>query len=173
MAKSTITVLFICAGNICRSPYAEIAANRHLSSAVRAVSAGTHALAGHPMDPDMAHLVGAPVEHRAQQLTQAICAEADIVLAMAADHRRYVIEEWPKFATKTFVIGQAARELAFAPKLALADIRVYLSAHRSASAADSVADPYRRGPEAAFECARKIDSLLVPIVDRLNGSGGS
>ncbi len=48
-------VLFVCTGNICRSPTAErLAAGLSSMADLRASSAGTRAVIAHPMHPDAA-----------------------------------------------------------------------------------------------------------------------
>ena len=45
-------IVFVCKGNICRSPFAEVALRRRLSSPVRIASAGTLPLPGRPSPPE-------------------------------------------------------------------------------------------------------------------------
>lgn len=165
------TVLFVCTGNISRSAYAALAATAAAPAGLRFVSAGTRALVGEPIDPPMADELGgrgAPDGHRAQQLTRGLAQDADLILAMAAEHRRYILDEWATLGRKAFVIGHAARVLADAPEdLTLEGIVEHLWRHRTAETGDEVADPYRRGPEAAATAARQIDANLEAIVGAL------
>ena len=83
--------LFVCSGNICRSPFAEVAA-RHLSADVRLEfqSAGTIAVQGNPATRGgvgaAADLGVDLADHRATYLTPAVIAGADRVLVMEAEH---------------------------------------------------------------------------------------
>jgi protein-tyrosine-phosphatase len=87
-------ILFVCTGNTCRSPMAEaiarkVAIERGLPD-VEATSAGTSAWDG-AAAADGALLVGLERgmdlgSHRARQLTQAMVAESDLVLAMSPQH---------------------------------------------------------------------------------------
>lgn len=161
-------VLFVCTGNICRSAYADVVARgRHLPG-LEFASAGTYAMVGSPMDPPMAAQVrgrGDVEAHRARQLTRDLMAEADLVLAMASEHRRYILDEWPALGRKVFVIGQAARELGRAPDgLGLGGVADLLWARRSVADGDSVDDPYRRGDAAARATAGIIDAHLDAIL---------
>ena len=111
-------VLFVCTANICRSAYADVVARGAGVPGVAFASAGTHALVGRPMDPPMAALAashGDPAAHEAHRLSRDLVAEADLILAMDAGHRRYILEEWPEFGPKTFLFGHAARKLADPP----------------------------------------------------------
>jgi protein-tyrosine-phosphatase len=93
-------VLFVCTGNICRSPLAEALFKRealargHEDLAVS--SAGTGAWDGAPAS-EGAYLVGLEHQldlsgHRARLLTREIVQEADIIFTMARHHRSRVHE---------------------------------------------------------------------------------
>ena len=79
-------VLFVCTGNICRSPFAEAlgpVTNPEHSYA----SAGTHAIDGVPASGPGVEVAAKHFElelgdHRAAQLTPALLEEADLVYAM-------------------------------------------------------------------------------------------
>ena len=164
-------VLFVCTGNICRSAYADVVAPHAGLAGVEFSSAGTQALVGRLIDPPMAQLVGDrgdPSTHRAQQLTRELMTESDLVLAMSANHRRYILDEWPVLGRKAFIIGQAAREMERLPESTTLETLVkHLWQHRSRADGDEVADPYMLGPDAAQEAARAIDAHLESILGGL------
>lgn len=163
-------VLFVCTANICRSAYADVAARAAGIDGVAFSSAGTHALVDHTIDPPMAAELspGHPAAHHARQLTRENAAEADLIIALAARHRSYVLEEWPGLGRKTYVIGHVARELGRLPEeVTLEGLTEHLWANRQATPDDSVADPYGQGQAAAAACARTIDSRLAVILEGL------
>jgi protein-tyrosine-phosphatase len=89
-----VHVLFVCTGNICRSPMAAVIAQRLLEQrgvkSVEVASAGTAAWDGAPAS-EGAYLValehGLDVSaHRARQLTTDLVSRADLVLGMSAHH---------------------------------------------------------------------------------------
>ena len=52
-------IMFVCTGNICRSPMGELLLTRYLSgTTVQVSSAGTHGLPMHQIDPNSALLHG-------------------------------------------------------------------------------------------------------------------
>jgi protein-tyrosine phosphatase len=84
----------VCAGNICRSPMAEVLLeNRLRQRGIEIVvgSAGISALVGHPADPIAVALMrerGIELEgHRARQLTPELVRQFDVVLVMEAAHQ--------------------------------------------------------------------------------------
>lgn len=86
-------VLFVCTANVCRSPMAQAIFNALAEDRgilLRAESAGTTALEGHPMAPNaVAALeeVGIyPEAHRARQVSEQILGEAEPVLTMSPRH---------------------------------------------------------------------------------------
>jgi protein-tyrosine-phosphatase len=84
-------ILFVCSGNICRSPFAETLA-RDLSDRadIEFASAGTIALKGNPASATgiaVAAELGVDLsDHRATHLTAEVLASADLVYAMEEEH---------------------------------------------------------------------------------------
>lgn len=171
--------VFICTGNICRSPFAERLA-AHLAGPTGLTgwsfaSAGIGALVGSPMDPLMsAELVargGDPAGFEARQLARGIVQDADLVLPMEKLHRRVVLEEYPALVRRVHTLGQLADLAAGLP----ADVvgEAFLDAVRAQRAPTrsryDVPDPYRRGPQKAAEVASSIDDLVSVLVARLAG----
>ena len=91
-ADGSFGVLFVCTGNICRSPTAEALARRELARypgvPIQVSSAGSHALEGNPAASRSmlaASARGASLErHFARELTRRRVRAADLVLCMAA-----------------------------------------------------------------------------------------
>jgi protein-tyrosine phosphatase len=89
-------ILFVCLGNICRSPLVEAVARKHLGDAglpIEVASCGTGSWhAGEAADPRMreaAASAGYDLEHhRARQLRSADFARYDLLLAMDLDNLR-------------------------------------------------------------------------------------
>jgi protein-tyrosine phosphatase len=96
-------VLFVCTGNICRSPIAElVAARRSDPAAARSfVSAGTAAWhEGEPMDPRAAAVLAEigidPTPHRAQHASDRLLATADVVVALDRKHAQILKGRLPE-----------------------------------------------------------------------------
>lgn len=151
------TIAFVCTGNICRSPFAQLLlADRAPSLSV--TSAGIGALEGEPMDPNMADELRArgvdPSGFTARQVTSADLT-ADLILVMSLRQRDYLLQEWPSVVSRIGLLG-AVENL---PSLRAADIgRWARGAGLDPSA--QIPDPYRKGPEMAARTARRLESHL-------------
>ena len=174
-------ILVVCTGNICRSPYIErrLAGLLHDSDAV-ITSAGTRALIGAPIEPDSAALLeaagGSTAGFAARQISPAILAEADLVIAATQSHRVEAVRVNPRVLRRTFTLGELADLLRDADLAAeagaagetdpqqpwarlVAEIalrRRGLFRARPAEESD-ISDPYQRGSAAYDIMAREIE----------------
>ena len=185
---ASFTILTVCSGNICRSPLAEQLLRVGLSSWPEVIlgSAGTIGLTGHVMPDEAAdlsrHFGGEPSGHLARVLTAEQLREANLVFAMSREHRRAIVELFPKAIRYTFTIREFARlvggvtdkDLSDAAALPLDDVvgrfstLVGLAASQRGAVGppdspddDDVVDPNRRSDEVYAEAARQ----LVPAVN--------
>nr|WP_246377294.1 adenylyl-sulfate kinase [Nocardioides ginsengisegetis] len=171
-----LNVLFVCTANICRSPFMELTA-RHLAGPdanITFASAGTHGFTDHPMDEVMSTTlmprgVDGVESFRSRALTADMVAAADLVLTAEAAHRTFILDDQPGAFRKVFTLGQFAeavrgvdgglhgRELltAIGDRRGTADPKL------------DVADPYRRGPEAAEVTATEIEHTLRGVLSAL------
>ncbi|GIT80786.1 hypothetical protein LLS1_24550 [Leifsonia sp. LS1] len=175
-----LSVLFVCTGNICRSPYAQAIAVARATAAGAALtfaSAGTQARDRMPMDPRTVALLAradVPVPaHQARLLREEFVSMADLIVTMTGEQRSAVVRAWPDALRRTFTIAELP-ELADASGATpdgSAPIDVYLDALRAArprlrdsvTARVDVADPYG-GPAAGYAA---MAEHLGPLVERL------
>jgi RpiB/LacA/LacB family sugar-phosphate isomerase len=106
------TILFICTGNVCRSPMAEALFRRAATGRgeFRALSAGLGALDG---QPPTAHSVEAMrklgvdiSEQRSRMLTADLVRQADYIFGMTHSHVDTVALLYPAAAEKTFLLRE-------------------------------------------------------------------
>jgi low molecular weight protein-tyrosine phosphatase len=182
------TILVVCSGNLCRSPFAERILRRMLTdrfgpSAPTVSSVGTIAREGAPPTKE-ALLVGSEhgldlSDHAARRLAREHLAEADLVVAMTAEHRDAVARLDPQAVPKTFTLKELVRLLEDLPGLEHAGGRESLAPrvaeaerHRRAGFAgnpddEDVADPLGHPVETyravAWELAAWSDRLVPAL----------
>lgn len=164
-------VLFVCIGNVCRSPLGErLLAHRLPADRFEVASAGVGALVGSPMSPEAAvHLApyGATADgFAARQLAPAMVEEADLILTATKDIRSRVLEESPAALRRTFTVREFAALLDVVEKAADPRELVAVAAReRSRAVPDDydIPDPFRRGEEANALAAE----LMADAVERI------
>lgn len=105
-------VLFVCSGNICRSPMAEGLARSYAARRERVLearSAGTLGIVDRPADPAA---IGVCAElgvdigpHRSQAITPELVAWADYILVMEYAHAAWIRAKYPAVGEKLLLLG--------------------------------------------------------------------
>lgn len=172
LEEIALNLLFVCTGNICRSPTAErLAVSRAARLQIpnfRASSAGTRAIIGHPIHAESAlvleKLGGDTSDFAARQLTPKLASRADLVLTMTSAHRDGVLEIAPNKLHMTFTLSEAARlvsecDAQTVPDLAV--LRPQLARHES----PDIVDPIGQDPQVFAMVGTQIADLLAPILE--------
>ena len=143
-------MLFVCTGNICRSPVAQFLAEalaREAGLSLNASSAGVEAEVGQGMTPGAARTLASRgvrgSKHIARQLDEEMLAAADEVYALTRRHKAIITARFPKYAAKIKVLREAA-------ELPDADVE----------------DPYGESDGVYESCAARIQEALNILIQR-------
>lgn len=183
------SIVVVCTGNICRSPIAEgtlrAALQERLGGDAPSVSsAGTSGWDGSGAMPES---VAAAAErgvdigaHVARRLSAGILAEADLVVGMAAEHRREAARLLPEAAGRTFTLKELVRLLEALP--VATEARPVPLVDRVAGADDlrrtgfegnpddeDVVDPLGMGIETYRSIAWELEAWTARLADALVG----
>jgi protein-tyrosine phosphatase len=168
-------VLFVCIGNVCRSPVGErLLASRLPTERFEVASAGVGAMVGYAMSKyaaeELRNYGGDPTGFAARQLTPDIVERADLVLTATRELRSQVLAELPTALRRTFTILEFAALVEQAEGATPQELVKWAGAHRSlvAQLEQDVPDPYRRGPEAHSLAAAAIDVAVQEIAKGLD-----
>ncbi|WP_136610351.1 arsenate reductase/protein-tyrosine-phosphatase family protein [Sinomonas albida] len=182
MSGSTFSVLFVCSGNICRSPLAEqLLRAKTVGLPVIVSSAGIIAREGEKMTKEAALVSrqrgGDPSAHRSRRLTEVHLQQADLVLTATRDHRGAVVKLLPRMSRRTFTISEFIR-LSTTPidreANSVNDLQAVVEAARSQRGIvpppdnpedDDIDDPYRRAMEVYEAVGHRIDVEIRMISD--------
>lgn len=174
---SAFRVLFVCIGNVCRSPLGErLLASKLPSDSFEVSSAGVGALVGSPMVPEAASRLeaygGSADGFLARQLTPAMVEQSDLVLAATTSIRTRVLEDSPGALRRTFTVLELAALLDVTPAVTEPAVLVR-SAARERSRAGlvdyDIPDPYGRGDDAHEVAARWMAGAVERIARGLGG----
>ncbi len=113
---SEFKVLFVCTGNICRSPLGEYLLRdqlESLKSGINISSAGTMAVIGGAVPDEIKNFSNSlNVEinnHSPRLITAGMIGNADLILTAERSHRSEVVSLVPRASAKTFTLNQFAR----------------------------------------------------------------
>ncbi len=153
---ASMHILFVCTGNTCRSPLAEVIAKQMISqrrgcsvedleeNGVIVMSAGIAAMMGSKPSADAvvtAKDLGLDLsQHAAQPLTATLVRHADQIFTMTNGHREAILAQWPEAHDRI--------------QLLLPDSR-------------DVADPIGQPQECYKECAEQIRGALKTRIDEM------
>lgn len=173
-------MLYVCTGNVCRSPMAELLLRAWTPGqpADLVSSAGTEALVGHGIDRATASVLGQlgidPGRHRARQFEPWMAMQADLILTAEHTHRDTIMAELPTLLRRTFTMKEFAR-LSRRVKPGAGEpqeVIAVLAAIRAADGptrpgADDMPDPYRGSINQARLIARQVNESVQATIAAL------
>jgi protein-tyrosine phosphatase len=138
---------------------------------VRITTAGTHVVENQPVSlrtRDALRAVGLNVSvHRSRQLTDGDVDDADLVVAMGAEHVWYVRRRHPSGAGRTATLRWLARHLPPGPEPLAARVARLGLASLDPGGQGDVADPAGGEDEDYTACVRDLEALMADLGARL------
>ena len=117
---SSTMILFVCTGNTCRSPMAELICRQMLARrlgceigqledrGVLVMSAGVAAMLGGRAAAEAVEVLAKMnldlSDHETQPLTEPLVRHADLIYTMTRTHREAIVAQWPAAAERTFLL---------------------------------------------------------------------
>jgi protein-tyrosine phosphatase len=178
-------VLFVCTGNICRSPMAErlFEARTDPALPLRTASAGTSGLTGWSMDAPSAlvlrELGGDPDGHSALRLSRRLIAGADLILTAEIEHRDEVVRGGRSAERRTFTLREFGRLGAGLGHLAQPpsadDLRARVADIAAIRAVlppvgpemHNIADPYGAAMDVVRACGNQTAAAVDAVIEAL------
>lgn len=147
-------ILFVCTGNICRSPMAKVIFEDMVaelpvlrSAGIAVKSAGTlnidHHKAGDKAIQVMKERGLDLTSHRSKYIDQHLVDWSDIILVMEYEHREYILDQFTHAHNKVQMLSEFAGERGDVP------------------------DPIGQGIEIYRQCAEQLTSLLRVISEKM------
>lgn len=157
MMSDTFRILFVCTGNICRSPMAEGVLKILLPPAsehrITVGSAGTHAAEGLPAEPGAVRAArehGADIGwHRSRAIDGSLIASADLILVMESQQARFI-----------------RNTTHLAP-----DVLRLLGEFAGGEGTPEIPDPYGGSFAVYRHCAQMIRGCLDGVIDYVRSKG--
>jgi protein-tyrosine-phosphatase len=170
LTPTSITV--VCTGNAVRSVIAgAMLSESDIAPLLKITTAGTLAVEDRPMGTftrKALDTVGLAVtDHLSHQLVEEDVVDADLIIALAGEHVRYLRRWHPEAAPRSATLRRLCRDLSSAKtSLAsrLADLRLETVGIETW---EDVEDPATGGQESYIRCALELRALVALLIPRL------
>ncbi|NQX10904.1 hypothetical protein HQQ80_04625 [Microbacteriaceae bacterium VKM Ac-2855] len=192
--ESTVTIMSVCTGNICRSPLAEQLLRRSLADVTvadrplfRFTAAGVQTRDGIPMDEMSSRFSrehgGDPTGYVSSRLSDELAGGADVMLTMTRQHLVDAARRYPATLLRGFTVREFARVLPFVlreiavpaiedPAARIRAVVRLAAANRgrvpsTGNVIDDIEDPIGRSEQTHARVADQIDEAVTSIASDL------
>jgi len=145
--RAPSSILVLCHGNLCRSPFAEHLIAQHLPE-LQVSSAGLHAASGHVADPTairVASEYGVDLGgHRTRPVEREEAAHADLILGFQGRHAAELVQRWPDLRERMGLLGDFLPDPPYA-----------------------IEDPWNKGEEVFRSVYARIETAVMCLKARL------
>lgn len=153
------SILFVCKGNICRSPFAEHYASKYysISDHLLYCSAGIHVEL--PKFPPLEAIVSASKfgidihDHQSREINYTMIEECDLITVMEAWQYNYLRRIFKEFRSKIFLLPLFERQEGVPDSF----YNIY-----------NIKDPYGKNVTEFDECFRRINNCLAGLFSDIN-----
>jgi protein-tyrosine phosphatase len=160
LSRPPRSILFICKGNICRSPFADHLAKKMLAGSVRHAiaidSAGFDVKTPLPSPPNAVEAAGRfgidLQNHRSKRFSTEMFGAFDMMVCMETGHYQALIETSSASHSKLFLMPFFEDQ----------------NTRPGGYERYNVADPYGKGPEEFHRCFQRIARCLAGMARRIN-----
>lgn len=160
LPESPKSILFICKGNICRSPFAEYVAKK--IALKRSIEKMTFFSAGLEVptsltSPNVVHTMAEKFGinlngHKSRIITSDMAESYDMIIAMESWHVKYLRDRFPYLRDKIYLLPLFENNN---------KIRTW-SYHRN-----NIADPYGKSMQHFYECFMRIEKCIEDILSKI------
>lgn len=154
------SILFVCKGNICRSPFAEHLSSKHFSKSNQLLFSSAGIQVDHPIPPPKEAIFSATNfgielrDHKSRQINCKLMESYDMITVMETWQYTYLKKKYRKFKNKIFLLPLFEKS----PRMSLGSYYIH-----------NIKDPYGKNIIEYDECYNRIENCIAGLFSTING----